>query len=730
MSNSSHLKLPIALLCALALSAALSYVRANAQAQGSVSAPAATVSSGVPATSTDSNTPPAASTLATSPPAPVTPTAVTAPLIQTPLPAPSGWRRQNFTVARCTAPPTIDGKLNDACWATATHVQGFYRLQSNAPVPEQTEAWLCADSRHLYIAFHCLDSHPELIRASETQRNGDISHDDLVGIDIDSQNTRRDASTFMMSANGTQVDQFEGGTASNITWAGDWRGAVARTKDGWTCEFSVPFALMRYPRGAHQFGMILYRKMARETTITGWPYVPPEAESGGNPAEAPYLGEFDGIAPPFVAPQPIFLPYTLVSGGANTSTREGLDVKYPVTTTLTGVASLFPDFQTIEQSVTDVSFSYTQKLLPDLRPFFAEGSGFLPSQTLFYSRDVGDFDGGVKLVGKTDATTVGVLGTTYRGDQHQDVQVANLAEDLGSLSKVGFSGVGDTQAGLASNQVSSLYGVYGFKSGGVPDQLSLIHDQSWLGGRQEGGNDLLSFSRQAPPGKPSYSLEYDDISPNFDSRLGYVPYTDERGYTGSASYLDQFDKGPVELRYLQFDADDYEHHTGGFYYGGGDVLGLLRFRNGVHVQQIFDVDQYTQYHDNYEKTTLFWNQHSLFDQGKFALEFGREAGQPYTYFELDQGYLVSRPFSAQLSYDESILGPTATTQLVLTGNYRLSTFRTLGGRIVAQQGHTNLYVAYGQQGRTGNDVFLIFGDPNSLSTRGEVTLKVVHPMAL
>ena len=51
-------------------------------------------------------------------------------------------------------------------------------------------------------------------------------------------------------------------------------------------------------------------------------------------------------------------------------------------TTLTGVATIKPDFQTIEQDVTGINFSYTEKLLTDRRPFFAEGSEFFHVGTM------------------------------------------------------------------------------------------------------------------------------------------------------------------------------------------------------------------------------------------------------------------------------------------------------------------------------------------------------------
>jgi len=69
-------------------------------------------------------------------------------------------------------------------------------------------------------------------------------------MDIDSQGSRHGFSTFITTARGTQFEQLEGGTADNITWTGDWKTATRRTKHGWNCEMAIPFALMRYPRGA------------------------------------------------------------------------------------------------------------------------------------------------------------------------------------------------------------------------------------------------------------------------------------------------------------------------------------------------------------------------------------------------------------------------------------------------------------------------------------------------
>ncbi len=651
-----------------------------------------------------------------------------------PVPAdPAVWARQTITVASCTQPPAIDGRLNDACWKTATKASGFFRYGGGHPAPaaEQTEAWVCADKTHLYFAFRCLDDHPELIKAGETVRNGNVYQDDFVGIDIDSQNNRRGISTFIVTPRGTQAQNLEGGTADNITWAGDWKAAARRTKRGWTCEIAIPFALMRYPRGAQAFGILLYRQIARQTTLQSWPYIPPAGASGSEPQ---YLGEFTGFSPPFYTPRPTFLPYTLFTGGTGNSARAGVDIKYPLSTTLTGVGTLFPDFQTIEQDVTNINFSYTEKLLTDRRPFFAEGAGFLPSTDLFYSRRIGAVDEGIKVAGKQGDTTVGLLGSNTAGPNAQDSLAVNLAKDLGLYSQAGLALTDDHVPGQPGSTDERVYGSYGLRRGPTRYTLSGFHTQSSVQGSPGGGDDQLEFSSSVPYGKPSIDAAYSDISPNFTSALGYVPETDLRGSYLSLSQYNQFDKGSLERYFVSVNASEYQHHTGGFFHNSLSANLYAGNRAGYGLSLTLTQSQRDQFHDHTGDLSFSWNGKTLYQQGSVEDVFGQQAGQPYNFLTLGQGIFVSRPFSVQISYSRLKLGSASSTQTILTGTYRLNPFQTIGGRVVSQGGAdqgtglgTDIYFSFSQQVRRGTDVFLLFGDPNSAQTRGKFTLKLVHP---
>ena len=575
-----------------------------------------------------------------------------------------------------------------------------------------------------------------------TQRNGNIGRDDFVGMDIDSQGTRHGFSTFISNARGTQLEVLEGGTADNITWAGDWKAVTQRTRNGWNCEMAIPFALMRYPRGATSFGMIFYRLIGRETSLQSWPYMP--AAGVDNATEPQFLDTFTGIAPPFFAPRPIFLPYTLVTGGTGNSARTGLDIKYPLSTTITGVGTLYPDFQTIEQDVTNINFSYNEKLLTDRRPFFAEGSNFFPAQDLFYSRRITTFDGGLKVAGKQNDTTVGFLSTGARGDDSQSTAVLNVQQDIGQFSHVLVDAVDDVQRGLPSNQTAKLEGFYGRQYGQDILGLQFDHVPTWEGGRAQGSKDFYQIANSHINGKPHFYLNYEDTGPDFISNLGYNPEINRRGEQAKISQENQYDKGWLQQYYTGLTVDTYQYHTGGFFHNQQSGYYGINTRDGLNYELDYGLGARNQpdsvtsltdkYYDHVATGTFGWGGKTLYQGGSLSDSFGRQEGQNYNFLSFSQGIFVARPFNVQVNYNRLVLGGASSTQTILTGTYRLTAERTLGARIVNQSGvdqggglGTNIYFSFGQHVRAGNDIYLLFGDPNSPKTRGKLTLKFIRP---
>lgn len=633
----------------------------------------------------------------------------------------SSWSRPEFTVPLCPSPPKIDGILDDPCWKTALHADKFYRLTS--PVTQPTEAWITADSTHLYVAFHCRDSDPNAIRAMETQRNGNTWEDDYVSVDIDSQNQHAGFSQFIVTARGTQNENLEGGTADNITWAGDWRAATKRTTDGWTCEISIPFGLLRYPRGARAFAIQLERKVARETTSEFWPERPIVSQTN----QVQYFSEFIGLDPTFYRAQPIFLPYVLATAGDGNSVQEGMDIKYPLTPGLTGLATFHPDFSTVEQSVTSINFSYSQKFIYDQRPFFAEGAGFFPYSDIFYSPSIPNVDEGLKVTGKEGPTSIGALATDTAGADYQRTSVVALQRGLNPLSNLEFDFAGDDQAGLENNQVIKTQAVYGWQAGQDRWTTTLTHSQSWLAGDPQGQQDYYQLGWIGQKGHPQITYQYNAIAPNFDSYLGFEPYENLKGSNINFSQSNTFDRGYWQHYNFSATYMKQDFWTGGFFRDSEYASAYANTRQGNGLYLGITQGRFEDYRDHINEYYVEWSDNSTYGGGSLDYQAGAQDDQFYEWWSVYQGYGFNRRFSVSLNYNWQKLGTTVTTQGIYTPLYKLNSVQALGGRIVTQNGETDIFLSFAQKVRSGSDIFVLFGDPNSSTTRGLVQVKVVTP---
>jgi len=633
-------------------------------------------------------------------------------------------------VATCPTPPKIDGDLGDTCWQTATHADTFYRYRGTAPITQQTQAWLCADPHRLYVAFHCQDSQPDQIRTAETLRNGNLYNDDNVSVQIDSQNTRHDTSTFQVSARGTQSESIEGGTADNITWAGDWVASVKRVPDGWNAEIAIPWALLRYHRGAHAMGIFLTRKLARETSSECWPYMTRDQQTN----TIQNLTTFTGLAPADYKPRPIFLPYALVTGGEGYNARYGIDAKYPITTTMTGLATINPDFQDVAQAIQSINFSYDQRQYPDSRPFFAEGGDFMPYSDVFYSRAIGDIDEGVKMVGKQGPDRIAALVTGDHENGGRGDQVFSIYHEIGQLNYLHLSAAQDQQAGTPSSLAAKFEGQVGWQTGQTRYSITANHEPTWSGGRQADSRDYIGLNAHTPRGKPYYAFNWIDTGPNFVNNIGFIPESNIRSANWTIGQSNTFDTGKIWDYGIELAGDHTDYHTGGFFHDSANIGTWLDWQNGTGIYFNALIRRRNQgpgtsnFRDHVNETAYYWNERGLYTQGSIDNRWGTQAGQHYDFLSANQGYALSKTLTSSINYNRQYFGGQITTQTILSGTYRLTYERSIGIRAVSIDHDTNLFLSYAQKARRGSDIYFLIGDPNSQRTRGLITLKVVTPI--
>jgi hypothetical protein len=280
------------------------------------------------------------------------------------------------------------------------------------------------DDEYLYFGLRMYDSNPEAIQSTRSVRDGDFGFDDSITIELDTFFNRRDISEFSLNPIGTQSDEIAGGRSTKIEWKGDWLGAAVRTEYGWSAEFAIPFEILNYDNHSTRFGVNFKRYQSRTREYSYWANVTPQDLEEE-------MGRIDGLELPAVsATRPwTFMPFGLVGRNIEDGDGDvddylftaGIDIRYQPRPDLTGMFAINPDFSQVEEAITDISFSYSEKSLDENRPFFVEGQDYFSPEDdddeYFYSNRVPDFDVGAKSFGRVERVRYGVLTTLAPGDR-------------------------------------------------------------------------------------------------------------------------------------------------------------------------------------------------------------------------------------------------------------------------------------------------------------------------
>ncbi|OAI46373.1 hypothetical protein AYO44_02080 [Planctomycetaceae bacterium SCGC AG-212-F19] len=143
-------------------------------------------------------------------------------------------------VPKPSAPPTIDGQLDDACWNQAQPVVLGFSTGAWWDRPAQkTEARVLADEKAIYFGVRCFESEPDRVALSGTARKGMIVGADAVEFFLDPGCGRKRHEYFhvIVTANGT-VYRARGLEPDG--WKGNVTAKVGKFDGGWTVEAAVP----------------------------------------------------------------------------------------------------------------------------------------------------------------------------------------------------------------------------------------------------------------------------------------------------------------------------------------------------------------------------------------------------------------------------------------------------------------------------------------------------------
>jgi len=428
------------------------------------------------------------------------------------------------------------------------------------------------------------------------------------------------------------------------------------------------------------------------------------------------------------------------SGDGHSDSDFGVDIKQELAEGLTGLISVRPDFSTIARSLESIGFTYTQQYLDDTRPFFQEGSRYFWSPW-FYTNSVGEIDLAAKLYGQWKGRDVGFLDAILIGKRNDLVfSLRQPSSDSwgGGLFFVRRSEGGDDNNVLSFNLGRPLGDDLGWVSGSIAKSMT-----TGPGGDGMSWNMSGSFNTKFWRGW----LQYEDFSPDFVARNGYIQWPSSRGWHGSLGYDQTFAPperkgrrallGGLRQSNVRWMFNRIWHHEGRLWHEDYGLRWRVRFLQPYELNLGYTIGCHDNeaggfHHDRLATISLgigndprqnTWMQY----------QFGRQGSRDYIFTNLSQSFALTRKLSAGVTRSFARLQADDGTverrrRDILWAAYDLSDERSLSFNVIRRDGISNFYMSYRQAARRGTDIFLLYGDPNSETTVHQLICKFIYAL--
>ena len=298
----------------------------------------------------------------------------------------------------------VDGKLDEAEWATATPATGFTLREpvEGSPAPEGTEVRFLYTHDALYVGARLRSNNPSAIRRLVGRRDGDLPSERLL-VSFDSRADRRTAYSFAITPGGVRGESFHPADFEDDfddSYDPIWDAEASVDAEGWSAEMRIPFTQLRYNPGPgpQTWGVNIVREVPDRNESSYWILVGRQ-ETGWSSR----MGRLEGLADLPKSRRLELSPY--VAGNAtlgreapaadpfndnyDASFRAGGDLKMGLGPNLTLDATFNPDFGQVEADPAEVNLSAFETFFDERRPFFLEGSDLLGGRGTFYSRRIG-----------------------------------------------------------------------------------------------------------------------------------------------------------------------------------------------------------------------------------------------------------------------------------------------------------------------------------------------------
>jgi hypothetical protein len=298
---------------------------------------------------------------------------------------------------RVSAPPKIDGVLDDESWKAVTPVTDFVMSRpTEGGVPTQkTEVRVVYDNRAIYVSAMLFDTNPDSILHELGNRDDDDLNADFFRFVIDPYNLRQDAFDFGVNAAGVQADS----KFTDYTWNAVWASAVKINDKGWCVEMQIPLSAIRFPKkDIQEWAFQTTRYIRRNREFDQWALTPSTAANaqvfwgtlkGIEKIESPVRLSLTPYVSGYIERSPDFLTDNAYHYSNSFSYNVGADLKYGIDDRFTLDMTLLPDFGQVQSDNKVKNLSYQEVTYNEYRSFFKEGTDIFSKNGLFYTRRIG-----------------------------------------------------------------------------------------------------------------------------------------------------------------------------------------------------------------------------------------------------------------------------------------------------------------------------------------------------
>ena len=269
----------------------------------------------------------------------------------------------------------IDGRLDEAAWEGLAVHDDFRLIDPDtlAPGSLPTRVRMFYTEKGFYLGAEMVQGADTLVEHLSGRDQGWLNRD-YFSITLDTSGEGRYGFWFQLNlgnsvSDGTILPERQ----YSMSWDGAWRGATARTAEGWSAEYFIPWSLVNMPKadGERTIGIFAQRNVAHVDERYAWPPLPW--------TKPKFLSEFQALGLRDVSPRQQYsvTPYVSASqdrfAGGGVEPKAGVDLLWRPSSNIQIASTLNPDFGNVEVDDVVVNLSNYETFFPEKRLFFQEG---------------------------------------------------------------------------------------------------------------------------------------------------------------------------------------------------------------------------------------------------------------------------------------------------------------------------------------------------------------------